>query len=345
MNTSSRGLKASLLATGVAITLTGCGSGDGSPADGAQDPSTPVTTYYRDADGDGYGNPAVTLSATTQPAGYVADNSDCNDGNSAIHPGASEITGDGLDNNCDGQVDEAPVALFLNDTGITFGGNSPGGNNATCIGETIAQQDCSHGRDATDNDGSDGHAGFSFTKLSATGASLPASASEWACVRDNVTGLIWEVKRGGNGITGDEGLHDTDDKYNWYNTNPATNGGSDGYANDDNDICHGYNANSPSTYCNTEAFVTRVNAAGLCGANDWRLPTRAELVGLMNLNRASPAIDTNYFPNTRNTGYYWTSSPSAYQTDYAWHVSISDGGSFHSFRHTPNYVRLVRDEQ
>jgi hypothetical protein len=62
-------------------------------------------TWYADADGDTYGNPLVSLSQCTQPAGYVSNSSDCNDGNSAINPAATEVC-DGVDNNCNGQTDE-----------------------------------------------------------------------------------------------------------------------------------------------------------------------------------------------------------------------------------------------
>lgn len=64
-------------------------------------------TYYQDLDDDGYGNIAVTISnnSATPPIGYVTDNSDCNDTNAAVHPNAVELI-DGLDNNCNGVIDE-----------------------------------------------------------------------------------------------------------------------------------------------------------------------------------------------------------------------------------------------
>lgn len=62
-------------------------------------------TFYMDYDGDGYGNSGISISACAQPPGYVADNTDCNDDNAAIHPGVFEVC-DNIDNNCDGNTDE-----------------------------------------------------------------------------------------------------------------------------------------------------------------------------------------------------------------------------------------------
>ena len=73
--------------------------------DGAADEAgaTGETTWYRDADGDGWGSGTTTLRCSA-PAGYVAATGDCNDGAGTTYPGASE-TCDGVDNDCDGSVD------------------------------------------------------------------------------------------------------------------------------------------------------------------------------------------------------------------------------------------------
>jgi len=64
------------------------------------------TTFYRDADADTYGNASEPTLACTLPTGYANDSTDCNDGSASIHPGAPEICGNSLDDNCNGQVDE-----------------------------------------------------------------------------------------------------------------------------------------------------------------------------------------------------------------------------------------------
>ena len=76
-------------------------------------------TYYEDSDSDDYGNNAVTTQACSAPAGYVNDNTDCDDVDSAINPGEAETCNDNIDNNCNGNIDEGCLA-DLEPTEITY---------------------------------------------------------------------------------------------------------------------------------------------------------------------------------------------------------------------------------
>ncbi|MEY4118811.1 MAG: hypothetical protein RLZZ116_2139, partial [Planctomycetota bacterium] len=70
--------------------------------------------FYADTDGDGYGDAAISTQACSAPEGYVSNNTDCNDGNAAIKPGATEVC-DGVDNNCAGGIDEGVKSTFYAD--------------------------------------------------------------------------------------------------------------------------------------------------------------------------------------------------------------------------------------
>lgn len=63
------------------------------------------TVFYREADGDRYGDPSKPISARVAPPGYVLNEEDCNDANANVHPGATE-TCNGIDDNCNGLIDE-----------------------------------------------------------------------------------------------------------------------------------------------------------------------------------------------------------------------------------------------
>ncbi len=63
---------------------------------------TAADLRYADEDGDGYGDPDAALTGCQAPDDWVADNHDCNDGDGAVHPGADDACGDGVDQDCDG---------------------------------------------------------------------------------------------------------------------------------------------------------------------------------------------------------------------------------------------------
>ncbi|MEN9336980.1 MAG: hypothetical protein RLZZ500_1967, partial [Bacteroidota bacterium] len=63
------------------------------------------TTYYVDADNDGYGNPSNSIISCLPLVGYVANNLDCNDASNTINPGAIDVCYDGIDNDCNGNID------------------------------------------------------------------------------------------------------------------------------------------------------------------------------------------------------------------------------------------------
>jgi hypothetical protein len=98
--------------------------------DGEIDEGFTFLDYYADADMDGFGNPDDIISACEQAIGYVLDNTDCDDTDANVNPGATELC-DGIDNNCDDEIDEGFTFLdYYADNDMDGFGNPDGLINA-----------------------------------------------------------------------------------------------------------------------------------------------------------------------------------------------------------------------
>ena len=117
----------------------------------------------------------------------------------------------------------------LNDTGIQYGGDYPQGTHTDCTAKItsfnvsqdqaesfIQQQDCSTGLSANTQQAA---SVFSYQKIGASGEKLPPEAAEWDCVTDEVSGLMWEVKR-----DIPDHQNSVSDRITWYHSKPTKNG-------------------------------------------------------------------------------------------------------------------------
>lgn len=154
------------------------------------------------------------------------------------------------------------------------------------------------GRDVRAPNKADGRAGFSFEKIGPGGEALPHNAPAWSCVRDRVTGAMWEVK------TADGGLRDGRRRFtNVGNGQPGDAG----------------------------TYKEAVKATALCGATNWRLPTRREMESLLDFSvpEGGPMIDARWFPHTA-AELHWTSTSAKVQGGseaYSWAVNYYGGGA------------------
>jgi len=183
---------------------------------------------------------------------------------------------------------------------------------------------------------SSGSAGFNYMKIANDGSELPATAAlgsgpnDWACTRDNVTRLIWEVKVDDN-TSPRHHAH----TYSWCDgASPGGNPESVGNTTTCNNTLGGQN-------CNTENYA---NAARLCGATGWRMPRLRELKGIVDHGRHNPAIDPAWFPNTPASPF-WSGTPDYASSRLAWGVSFGNGADGFNRRSVDAHVRLVRGSQ
>ncbi len=130
-----------------------CGGGD-EDCDGTvdEDEAIDATTWYRDADVDGRGDPDTTVTTCVRPYGYLADDSDCDDTDPAVHPGMTELCATAYDDNCDGitvEVGAADCVDWFADADLD-GAGDPDLSQCQCEGDASFPAD--NGDDCDDSD-------------------------------------------------------------------------------------------------------------------------------------------------------------------------------------------------
>ncbi|MGI9213758.1 MAG: DUF1566 domain-containing protein [Methylococcaceae bacterium] len=191
----------------------------------------------------------------------------------------------------------------FNDTGITQCSDTHV-YGAACPLSLYPGQDGDYGRDAI----TPGQAGFRFTRLDDQGKVLKSNGMAGACIRDDVTGLIWENKTA-------TGIHDVNIRYTRLNSdqNPAS------------------------------ELVRQTNDEALCGYKDWRLPNLMELQGLAHygIPFPGPVQNSDLFSLSLNETH-WTGSLDLRHPNQAYVVQWDDGQVYRDAFDQPHAVRLVR---
>ncbi len=150
----------------------------------------------------------------------------------------------------------------------------------------------------------------SYTKLGQGGVELPDDAAEWIMVRDNVTGLVWELKNNMDDTPDYSNPHDADNYYVWCNKNYA-------YTIE----CDREN--------NTDSFIGPLNNENFGGFSDWRMPSIKELSSIFYAG-LPPHVDWNYFkPMMHHEDHYhedWYCSLDQKSSEKLWVWFISFSG-------------------
>jgi hypothetical protein len=218
-----------------------------------------------------------------------------------------------------------------------------------CGDDNYPRQDADGGRDSVVQylrKIGKGEKAFDFTKLDQFGDELADTANDFACVRDNVTGLIWELKEPVISAPPASTLRAANNRYSFVNSN-AGNGDEAGVPAAALSTC-------PSTEnCGIEVYVEEVNATAYCGGANWRLPTLEELMSIADFGRIGEnhLLDPAFFRfepdyTVQNNMFYWTAQTSAEGGGgiSAWVFDIRNGNdnTLPKQQNQLGYVRLVR---
>lgn len=239
-------------------------------------------------------------------------------------------------------VDVSPKALgFINDSGVGECYNNT--QRINCESDDFPAQDAELGRDSYANrldKVGKGNLAFDYTKLNQFADEVGDDSSDFTCIRDNVTGLVWEVKSVASGTVPNTSLRDGQNHYFWDVGNTTFTDTSTA-----NSTC------PDNTSCGVQSYINEVNDLDFCGGTNWRLPTYTELLGLIDYGKQGQSIliDEAFFPNMPSESAlghlrYWTSQTAADGTSLsqAYIIDMSDGNDLAYPKENTAYVRLVR---
>jgi hypothetical protein len=178
----------------------------------------------------------------------------------------------------------------------------------------------------------------------------PIGTDQNRCIKDNRSGLVWEIKSTAGSPSGASYWRDPAHGYTWYATsanggNPGTTDYSVSYPNVPvGDACAG----TLGSTCNTQAYLARLNAEQFCGRSNWRLPTRQELFSLVDF--AQQIGTPQYFGQGTDslfadqmTSWVWTQSTTA-QAGLAWAVHFGLGDTGRLPKNSNASIRAVSDQ-
>ena len=217
---------------------------------------------------------------------------------------------------------KSAVYSVINDTGVTRYFSDAGEEQATPQAD-YPGQDAEYGLDKTDVNPNTNN-GFKFTKLDAKGTPVADDASEWSCVKDERTGLVWEVKS--NDVSS---IHYKDRTFTLEIPGAHTSFSKD--------IAEATCKTAGDEVCTTQNYIDHLNTNAYCGKTDWNLPTNFNIYNLLDFGETEKdsngkvyGFTLKYFPNQP------TGSPD---------IGEQEGELWSSGLYYPEYGEYVKGEK